>query len=126
MIVMDVEYYRVIVVYKCVYFVYVYLCICVYMCAYVCICMYVCTCLCVFLLFVCVSGECNDICESSTLNTILGMKFANALRENEGGKHPVHKICESSTRNPIRGMKFAKALCENAGGKIFGPFAHRV
>ena len=68
MIVMDVEYYRVIVVYKCVYFVYVYFCI--YVCVCVCIYMYVCTCLCVFLLFVCVSGECNDICESSTRNTI--------------------------------------------------------
>ena len=89
------------------------MCVYLYVCAYMSVCIF---------LFVCVSGECNNICESSTRDTIRGMKFAKAPRENEGGKHPVHKICESSTRNPIRGMKFAKALGENAGGKIFDGF----
>ena len=51
MIVMDVEYYRVIVVYDCVYFVYVYLCICVYMCAHVCV--FVCMCVHVWVYFFC-------------------------------------------------------------------------
>ena len=110
------------------------ICVCVCICVRVCVCVFVCMCVhvCVYFLFVCVSGECNNICESSTRNTIRGMKFAKAPRENEGGKHPVHKICESSTRNPIRGMKFAKALSENRSGKIsdgFDPFrffAHRV
>ena len=93
---------------------------CAHVCVFVCMCVHVC----VYFLFVCVcvSGECNNICESSTRNTIRGMKFAKATCENEGGKHPVHKICESSRRNPIRGMKFAKALCENEGEKIFDGF----
>ena len=89
------------------------MCVYLYVFAYMSVCIF---------LFVCVSGECNNICESSTRNTIRGMKFAKALRENEGGKHPVHKICESSTRNPIRDMKFAKALCENEGENIFDGF----
>ena len=84
MIVMDVEYYRVIVVYKCVYFVYVYLCMCVYMCAYVC------TCLCVFLLFVCVSAECNNIYESSTREALRELKFAKASGETSAGSYKLY------------------------------------
>ena len=111
----------------CVYFVYVYLCSCVYVnayvCAFVCMCVHVCVyflCLYVYLV------NAINFRENSKRNMIRGMKFEKALGENEGGKHPVNRICESSTRNPIRGMKFTKALGENEGENIYEHFVNRV